>query len=73
MLRHPNEIERYRAQTCEGPRPSANDWIIDQDWDRDSAAELRGLREFEPGEVLPSDRVIARGTGAYHRRKRHGR
>jgi hypothetical protein len=26
--------------------------------------------EIEPGEVLPTDRIIARGTGAYHARRR---
>ena len=32
----------------------------------------RGFSDFAPGEVLPSDRVIARGTGSYHARKHHG-
>ena len=31
---------------------------------------VRALPDFEPGAVLPSDEVIARGTGAYHRAKR---
>ena len=28
---------------------------------------VKGRREFEPGEVLASDDVLTRGTGAYHR------
>lgn len=34
---------------------------------------VKGAPEFEPGEVLATDRVITRGTGAYHaaRRKEH--
>jgi phenylalanine-4-hydroxylase len=28
--------------------------------------EVHGLGEFNPGEVLPQDEVIARGTGRYH-------
>ncbi|MCX7902749.1 MAG: type I restriction-modification system subunit M N-terminal domain-containing protein, partial [Burkholderiaceae bacterium] len=31
---------------------------------------VKGQSEFEPGEVLPSDRVITRGTGAYHAARR---
>jgi len=33
----------------------------------------RGAREFEPGDCLPTDRVITRGTGRYHaaRRRSH--
>jgi len=31
---------------------------------------IRGLSDFSPGEVLPSDRIIARGTGSYHSSKR---
>jgi phenylalanine-4-hydroxylase len=31
---------------------------------------VRGQPEFEPGDVLPEDRVIHRGTGAYHAAKR---
>lgn len=34
-------------------------------------AAVRGQPEFEPGDVLPTDRVISRGTGAYHAAKRH--
>jgi phenylalanine-4-hydroxylase len=34
-------------------------------------AAVKGKAEFEPGEVLPTDRVISRGTGAYHAAKRH--
>jgi len=30
----------------------------------------KDLPEIEPGEVLPDDRVVSRGTGAYHRAKR---
>jgi phenylalanine-4-hydroxylase len=33
---------------------------------------LRALPAFEPGDVLPSDAVIARGTGRHHRDQRHG-
>ena len=33
---------------------------------------LKGQPEFEPGEILPEDRVIARGTGRYHDAKRKG-
>jgi phenylalanine-4-hydroxylase len=33
-------------------------------------AAVKGKAEFEPGEVLPTDRVISRGTGAYHAAKR---
>ena len=29
-------------------------------------ARVKGQPEFEPGDVLPQDRVIQRGTGAYH-------
>ena len=32
--------------------------------------EARGMAEIGPGELLPSDCIIARGTGAYHRAKR---
>ena len=31
---------------------------------------VRRLPDFEPGEVLPHDRVLHRGTGAYHAAKR---
>lgn len=31
---------------------------------------VRGQPELEPGTVLPSDRVLTRGTGAYHRARR---
>jgi phenylalanine-4-hydroxylase len=31
---------------------------------------VKGLPEFEPGDVLPSDRVITRGTGTYHAARR---
>jgi phenylalanine-4-hydroxylase len=31
---------------------------------------VRGLPEFSPSDVLPTDEVISRGTGAYHRK--HG-
>ena len=30
---------------------------------------VRGKREMEPGEILPGDIVIARGTGAYHAKR----
>lgn len=29
-------------------------------------AKVRGLPEFEPGDVLPTDQLITRGTGRYH-------
>ena len=29
-------------------------------------ARVSGKRDYEPGDVLASDRVVARGTGAYH-------
>ena len=32
--------------------------------------EIKGLPDFEPGTVLPTDRVLSRGTGRYHQRKR---
>lgn len=31
---------------------------------------VRGKAEFEPGDIAPQDRVIARGTGRYHAAKR---
>ena len=34
-------------------------------------ASVRGQPELEPGEVLPQDRVLQRGSGAYHARKRN--
>jgi phenylalanine-4-hydroxylase len=34
-------------------------------------AAVRGEPDFEPGEVLAHDRVIQRGSGAYHSRKRN--
>jgi phenylalanine-4-hydroxylase len=34
-------------------------------------AAVTGKPEFEPGDVLPGDRVIGRGTGAYHAAKRN--
>ena len=33
---------------------------------------VRGQPEFEPGTVLPSDRVVTRGSGRYHDEKRRG-
>ena len=33
-------------------------------------ARVQGSAALEPGEVLASDRVLARGTGSYHRRSR---
>ena len=27
---------------------------------------VKGLQDYEPGDVLPGDQVLARGTGAYH-------
>ena len=33
-------------------------------------ARVSGQPEVEPGEVLASDRVVARGSGAYHAAKR---
>ena len=35
-------------------------------------ARVAGAEEFEPGDVLASDSVIARGTGRYHAAKRQG-
>jgi phenylalanine-4-hydroxylase len=32
----------------------------------------RAASELEPGDVLPTDEVITRGTGRYHRERRHG-
>jgi phenylalanine-4-hydroxylase len=32
--------------------------------------EVKAMAEIEPGEILPDDRVITRGTGTYHRAKR---
>jgi phenylalanine-4-hydroxylase len=32
--------------------------------------EAKALSEIEPGEVSPGDRIITRGTGAYHKAKR---
>jgi phenylalanine-4-hydroxylase len=32
--------------------------------------QVRNQPEFEPGDVLPSDRVVSRGTGAYHAARR---
>jgi hypothetical protein len=29
------------------------------------------MPEIEPGDVLPGDGIVTRGTGAYHRAKRH--
>jgi phenylalanine-4-hydroxylase len=34
-------------------------------------AAVRGLPDFEPGDVLPQDRVLSRGTGVYHAAKRN--
>ena len=31
---------------------------------------VKGKPDYEPGDVLPGDRVVARGTGAYHESKR---
>jgi phenylalanine-4-hydroxylase len=33
---------------------------------------VRALPDFDPGDVLPTDAVISRGTGRYHRDKRNG-
>jgi phenylalanine-4-hydroxylase len=33
---------------------------------------VKGKQDFEPGDVLPGDRVLARGTGRYHHAKRQG-
>jgi phenylalanine-4-hydroxylase len=33
---------------------------------------LKGKQDFEPGDVLPGDRVLALGTGRYHEAKRKG-
>ena len=37
-----------------------------------SYQRLAGAGEYQPGEVLPTDVVISRGTGTYHAAKRHG-
>jgi phenylalanine-4-hydroxylase len=34
-------------------------------------ARLPGQAEFEPGAVLPDDRVLQRGTGSYHAQRRN--
>jgi phenylalanine-4-hydroxylase len=34
-------------------------------------ARVKGQPEFEPGDVLPQDRLLHRGSGAYHSRKRN--
>jgi len=34
-------------------------------------AAVRGQPELEPGQILPQDRVLQRGSGAYHARKRN--
>jgi phenylalanine-4-hydroxylase len=31
--------------------------------------DLDGQSDLDPGTLLPEDRVLARGTGAYHREK----
>jgi phenylalanine-4-hydroxylase len=31
---------------------------------------IAGLPEFEPGQLVPTDTLISRGTGRYHRDKR---
>jgi phenylalanine-4-hydroxylase len=33
--------------------------------------KAKSMPEIEPGEVLPDDKIVARGTGAYHRSKRN--
>lgn len=33
---------------------------------------VQGQPEYEPGTVLPTDRVLTRGTGSYHKAKRPG-
>jgi phenylalanine-4-hydroxylase len=33
---------------------------------------VKGKQDFEPGDVLPGDRVLALGTGRYHEAKRKG-
>jgi phenylalanine-4-hydroxylase len=35
--------------------------------------QMQGLPELAPGDVLPQDAVITRGTGRYHRLRRAGR
>ena len=32
--------------------------------------KAKALKEIEPGDVVPGDKLVARGTGAYHRGKR---
>ena len=34
--------------------------------------KAKAMEEIEPGEVLPGDDIIVRGTGAYHAAKRSG-
>jgi phenylalanine-4-hydroxylase len=31
---------------------------------------IKGQPEYEPGDVLPTDAVVSRGTGAYHQARR---
>lgn len=31
---------------------------------------IAGKEDYEPGTVLPTDRVVSRGTGSYHRAKK---
>jgi len=31
---------------------------------------IKGLSDYEPGDVLPTDRIVTRGTGRYHAAKR---
>lgn len=33
---------------------------------------VRGSADYEPGDALPSDFVMSRGTGRYHAAKRQG-
>ncbi|MCZ2499133.1 phenylalanine 4-monooxygenase [Xylophilus sp. Kf1] len=35
-----------------------------------SYERVRGASEFEPGDVLPGDRIFTRGTGSYHQGRR---
>jgi phenylalanine-4-hydroxylase len=36
-------------------------------------SRVERLPDLEPGEVLPGDKVITRGTGRYHAAKRQGK
>ena len=83
MQRQLSEIEKHGAATGETSRPHTQDWTIvlrNLDDLLDLARidfgplydRVRTLPDFDPGDVLPTDAVITRGTGRYHRDKRNG-